>query len=103
MEEQCWEAVASPAVDDKRAEPPSQAWRPDQERVDGADGYGKGIVADGAAVGGHGRYRRDEVGLSWRRIAFGEIDFDIDTGGFAELGFGDPCQQKVGGGYGVRI
>lgn len=92
MEEQGRKTVASPTIDDEGTEPPTHAWRPDQERVDGADRYGEGVVADGAAVGGDGGYGRDEVGLSRRRVAFGKVNFHIDTGGFAELSFGNPCQ-----------
>ena len=33
-------------------------------------------------------------------LAVGEVDFDVDIGGFAELGFGDPCKEEVGGGRG---
>lgn len=60
-------------------------------------------MANGAAVGGDGGYGRHEIGLFRRRVTFGKVDFDVDTGGFAELSFGNPCQQEVGRGYGVRI
>ena len=42
-------------------------------------------------MGGDGRRRGDEVGLFRRILAIGEVDFDVNVGGFAELGFGDPC------------
>jgi hypothetical protein len=45
VEEERGKAVAGPAVDDDGAEPPSYTRRADQERVDGADGDGEGIMA----------------------------------------------------------
>lgn len=57
-------------------------------------------MAEGGTVGGDSRWGRDEVGLSRGFLAVGEVDFDVDVGGFAELGFGDPCKEEVGRGRG---
>lgn len=51
-------------------------------------------------MGRDSRRGRDEVGLSRGFLAVGEVDFDVDVGGFAELGFGDPCEEEVGRGRG---
>lgn len=41
-------------------------------------------------MGGYCGRGRDEVGLSRRRVALRKVDLDIDAGGLAELGLGEP-------------
>ena len=48
---------------------------------------------------GCGRGWGDEVGLLWRRVAFGEIDFYVGVEGVAEGVFGKPGEEEGSGGF----
>ena len=61
VKEECGKTVAGPAVDNDTAEPPSQARWAHQQTVDGADGDGKSVVAQGAPVSGYSRWWRHQI------------------------------------------
>jgi hypothetical protein len=94
VEEERREGVPGARVDDDAAVPPPNARRADQQGVDGGHGDGKGIVANsGAGMGGDGWHGRDKIGLARRRIGVDHVDLDVDRGGVAKLGLGDPGEQ----------
>ncbi len=98
MEEERWERISGPGVDDHAAEPPPYAWGPDEQAVDGGNRNREGIMPYRAGVCGCCWGWGDEVGLFWGRVTFREVDFDVCVEGISEGVFGEPG-EKEGGGY----
>jgi len=90
VEEEGWEGVAGARVDDHAAEPPAETWGSDEQAVDRSDGDREGVMSNGTRVC-CGCWRRGyEVGLLGRRVAFGEVNFDVCVEGVSKGVFGKP-------------